>query len=297
MEVTRQSLNSAFVGFNAAFQSGIGMAPDQWSTVATQVPSTTRTTEYGWLGQFPGMRKWAGDRVINNLQRHGYALENEPYEMTVAVDRDDFDDDNLGIYAPMFQEMGRGSAALPNELVFALLEAGFDTECYDGQYFFDTDHPVLDKDGNVISVSNTGGGSGTAWYLMDTSRALKPLIYQLRRRFDRLIRKDRETDDNVFDKKKYVYGADGRCQVGFGFWQMAYGSKQELNATNYQAARAMLMGQKGDYQRPLGLMPRTLVVPPSLEGAARKIVVNTLAAGGETNEWAGTADVVVVPWL
>jgi phage major head subunit gpT-like protein len=44
-------------------------------------------------------------------------------------------------------------------------------------------------------------------------------------------------------------------------------------------------------------MPDLLIVPPSLESAARKIVVNELGSGGETNEWAGTARVLVSPWL
>ena len=61
------------------------------------------------------------------------------------------------------------------------------------------------------------------------------------------------------------------------------------------------MGMKGDYGRPLGILSGgakpLLVVPPSLESAARKLIDNQLASGGETNEWAGTAEVLVVPWL
>ena len=40
-----------------------------------------------------------------------------------------------------------------------------------------------------------------------------------------------------------------------------------------------------------------LVVPPSLEGAARGIVASALVNGGETNKWANTAEPMVVPWL
>ncbi|MBC7336983.1 MAG: Mu-like prophage major head subunit gpT family protein, partial [Clostridia bacterium] len=72
---------------------------------------------------------------------------------------------------------------------------------------------------------------------------------------------------------------------------------QTLDAAAYEAARGVLMGMKGDYGRPLGLRPNLLVVPPSLEGAANKIVKNALTTGGATNEWAGTAEVLVVPWL
>ncbi|BCH63217.1 head protein [Agrobacterium vitis] len=297
MLITRQSLQSAFVGFNTAFQAGLAMSTSQWSQVATLVPSTTKTQEYGWLGQFPGMREWIGDRVVNGLARHGYALTNKSYETTIGVDRDDFEDDNLGIYGPMFQQLGQNATMFPDELVWGLIKNGFATKCYDGQYFFDTDHPVLDAAGNVTSVANTDGGTGTAWFLVDNSRALKPLIYQQRKPFSNLIRKDQESDDNVFFKKEYVYGLDGRCQVGFGFWQQAWGSKQTLNAANYEVARVGLGSLKADYGKPLAINPRLLIVPPSLEGAARKIVGNQLTDNGGTNQWYGTAEVLVCPYL
>ncbi|MEP3304074.1 MAG: Mu-like prophage major head subunit gpT family protein, partial [Roseibium sp.] len=134
-------------------------------------------------------------------------------------------------------------------------------------------------------------------YLIDASQALKPIIYQERKAFGNLVRKDREDDDNVFMKKQFLYGLDGRANVGYGFWQMAWGSKQTLDAAHYEAARIALHSLKGDYGKPLNIKPRLLIVPPSLEGTARKLVGNQLTTGGETNQWYGTADVMVVPWL
>ena len=213
------------------------------------------------------------------------------------MDRDDIEDDNIGIYTPLFTELGRASASFPDELVFPFLKAGFNTTCYDGQYFFDTDHPVVDENGGETSVSNSGGGNGTPWFLLDVSRALKPVIYQSRKKFDRLVRKDQETDDNVFSRKEFVYGTDGRCNVGFGFWQFAWGSKQALDAAHYEAARAALSGMNGDHGRPLGISGNLLVVGPTNEGAGRKLLQSQLVNGGESNPWAGTAELLVCPWL
>lgn len=297
MLINRATLNSAFVGFSAAFQSGLAMADPMYGRIATTVTSTTKTNEYGWLGKMPSFREWIGDRVVNGLSRSGYTLTNKSYENTIGVDRDDFEDDNLGTYSTMFQDFGFTAQTFPDTLVWALLKAGFSSKCYDGQYFFDTDHPVINAAGAEVSVANTDGGSGTPWFLVDDSRPLKPLIYQSRKPFTNLIRKDREEDDNVFDKKEYRYGLDGRCQVGFGFWQMAWGSKQTLDAAHYEAARVGLGELKGDYGLPLAIRPKLLIVPPSLEGAARTIVGNQLTTGGETNKWYNTAEVLVVPWL
>jgi phage major head subunit gpT-like protein len=297
MEINHATLRSAGVGFNAAFQRGLTSSSSLKDRVATTVRSTTKSNEYGWLGKAPRFREWIGDRVINAMAKHGYTLTNRSFENTIGVDRDDFDDDNLGIYAPLFEELGAAAQSFPDELVFALLKLGFLTNCYDGQYFFDTDHPVLDEAGKLVSVANTDGGAGLPWFLMDVSRPLKPLIYQERKPFNNLIRKDKDDDDNVFFRKEFLYGADGRCQVGFGFWQQAWGSRQTLNAANYETARVAIGSMKGDYGRPLNLNPRLLVVPPALEGAANAIIKSQLINGGESNPWAGTAEVLVVPLL
>ncbi len=72
-------------------------------------------------------------------------------------------------------------------------------------------------------------GHDTAWYLLCTSRPIKPLIYQERKKA-KFVSKTAETDDNVFMSKKFLYGADSRGNAGFGFWQMAYGSDGSAQA-------------------------------------------------------------------
>jgi phage major head subunit gpT-like protein len=196
----------------------------------------------------------------------------------------------------MFTYMGQSTGSQPDTLLFGLLKNGFSTLCYDGQNFFDSDHPVIGADGTVTSVSNTGGGAGTPWFLLDTTRAIKPLINQTRKA-PQFVAKDDPRDDRVFMNKEFLYGVDERRNVGFGFWQMAYGSKSTLDAAAYATARAAIGSYKGDHGRPLGLTPNLLVVPPSLESAGRKILNSENASGGETNEWKGTAELLVVPWL
>ena len=296
MKITSSSLNALRAGFKTSFMGGLAQASSQYGQIATTVTSTSGSEKYGWLGKMPRIREWIGDRVIQNLMEHDYEIKNKPFELTIGVDRDDIDDDNLGVYGPLFQDMGMETAAHPDTLCFPLLNAGFSTLCYDGQNFFDTDHPVLDENGEATSVANTDGGSETPWFLLCTNRALRPVIYQERKAFD-FVSMDDPNDQNVFNRKEYVYGVDGRSNVGFGFWQFAWGSKQTLNAANYEIARTAITSMKGDYGKPLGLVPNLLVVPPSLEGAANEIVQSKLVNGGETNKWAGTAKVLMSPWL
>lgn len=296
MLVNAANLDNLRVGFSTAFQAGLSQASSQWELIATRFSSSTRKTKYGWLGDVPGMRKWVGPRQIHNLNQYDYEIENEPFEETIGVDRDDVEDDNLGIYAPRFTAMGKAVGASKDLLVYGLLKAGWSTACYDGQNFFDTDHVVLDANGTETSVANTDGGSGTPWFLFDSKQPIKPLILQVRKEVQ-FVTKDDPRDDRVFMDKQFLYGADGRWAAGFGFWQWTWGSKQALTPENYAIARAALASMKADYGRPMGVMPDTLVVPPSLESAARKIVNSEYGTGGVTNEWKGTATLHVVPWL
>lgn len=297
MLINSTSLDALRVGFSAAFQSGLGQAPSQYLRVATVVRSTQKEQKYGWLGKMPNVREWIGPRAVMSLAAHDYAIKEKALELTIGVDRDDIETDNLGIYTPLFTEMGQSSASQWDMMVFGqALKGGWASECYDGQNFFDTDHPVILEDGSEGTVANTDGGAGAPWFLMDVSRALKPIILQKRRDFE-FVAKDKLTDDNVFMNKEFVYGTDARANVGYGFWQFCWGSRQALNAANYGIARAALTGMKGDHGRPLGLTPKLLVVGPSQESAALKLLNSEYAAGGETNEWKGTAELLVVPWL
>ncbi|MBL6431679.1 MAG: Mu-like prophage major head subunit gpT family protein [Alphaproteobacteria bacterium] len=79
------------------------------------------------------------------MATHRYTIVNRKFEGTVEVEADDISDDQIGIYSPLFTEMGRSAAAHPDELVFEMLDQAFEAECYDGQPFFDTDHPVIDR--------------------------------------------------------------------------------------------------------------------------------------------------------
>ena len=90
---------------------------------------------------------------------------------------------------------------------------------------------MLNDKGKEVNVSNVSddSGSGPSWYLMDTRRALKPLIYQDRKK-PNCVALTSETDENVFHRSQYVYGVDARRNAGFGFWQLAYKSKAALNA-------------------------------------------------------------------
>ncbi len=288
------SMALLFGGFSTAFAKGMQNAPSRYAEIAMKVSSNARFNNYGWLGALPRIREWLGDRIIHNLSVHNYAITNRSFESTVSVERVDIEDDQYGIYGPIFEKLGADSATHPDELVFSLLAAGFGSRCYDGQNFFDADHPIGDGE-TATSVSNVQAGDKAPWFLLDCSQPIRPLLFQERLPYQ-MQRIDSDTDMNVFLKDKYLYGVRARCSAGYGLWQLAYASMAELTPANYETARSAMATMKNDSGKSLGIRPTHLIVPPSLEGAALRLLKATIS-GGESNEWADSAKLVVTPFL
>ena len=188
---TNALLNSLRVGYSDVFEKAKAAAPSQWAMLATLVASTAASTTYGWLGQFPKLAEWTGQRAYKSMKEFGYSVTNKKYEASVKIPRTAFEDDTLDVYAPLFREMGYAAATHPDEIVFGLLAAGRTEDCYDGKKFFAADHPVypnVDGTGSVVNTSNLLRPAAvesvvtdkTAWYLLDVSRPLKPFIFQER---------------------------------------------------------------------------------------------------------------------
>ncbi len=299
--ITPALLQSLFTGFKKNFEDAKSEAPTQYTKISTVIKSTTKSNTYGWLGKFPSLRKWVGDRVIESMKTHGYQIVNEDFEATVAVDRNDIADDELGIYAPLFAEMGRSAGVHPDELCFGLLGAGFTTPCYDAQYFFDTDHPVYPKadgTGSAELVANLvvdGAYTGEPWFLLDTSRALKPIIFQ-DRKSPELIAMTKIDDEAVFTRKEFRYGVDCRDAAGFGFWQLAFANKRALTPDNLWDAFSRMREFQADGGRKLGIKPTLLVVPASLEKLATQMLERELSENS-SNELKGKLELVVADYL
>lgn len=292
MIVNRDNLNAMYNGFKTAYANAFAGVQTAWPKIATPVPSTAKTENYGWLGEFPQLREWIGDRQVKSIAASGYAVTNKKFESTIGVPRDDIEDDSYGVLTPLFAQMGYAAATHPDSLIWAQLAAGFTTPCFDGQYFFDVDHPV--GAGVVSNYDSTGGGN--PWYLLDTSRPLKPLIFQKRRDYALKAMTD-INDEAVFMRDEYRYGVDARANVGYGFWQMAYASKNTLNGANFDAAVAIMQGFKSDEGRPLGISPNLLVVGPSNRAAGRGLIEAETLATGASNTNFKAVELLVCPWL
>lgn len=158
MIINQANLASLYKGFQTIFREAFESAQSLYPRIATEVPSTARQEEYNWLGRVPRMREWLGERVIQNLSAYSYTIKNRDWEATVAIDRNDVEDDAVGIYTPMVRTLAGAAATHPDELVFDLLSGAFENVCYDERPFFDAAHPT----GIGQAQSNKGTAALTA---------------------------------------------------------------------------------------------------------------------------------------
>ena len=320
--VNSASLTALRAGFSRLFQAGVAQAKMQWNKVAMRMPSRSKKSVYGWLGQFPAMAAWtAGSpRPTGSVAEDAYELANDLFANDVTINRADIEDDELGMYEPLMRLCGASSEAHVDEGTFKLLKNGRVGLCYDGKAFFATDHPRyanVDKTGantptsNIINAAVT---SETEWYVLCDLMGLCPLIYQERTKpeFQSVVD---PSNSEVYDKDQFRYGARARRAFGYGHWQQAVSCRDKLTPDNLSLAISTVMEMKWHGGRPMGLVPTHLVVPPKLRARALAVaqagvVMDTLTVRNEadndnvgaagaavTNINQGVLEVVISPWL
>jgi phage major head subunit gpT-like protein len=302
MLVNQENIQNLFISLKTNFNNAFDNASTTWQKIAMLVPSTARQNNYYWLSTFPRMRQWIGEKAVKALSAFNYNIVNNDWEATVEVDRNDIEDDQLGIYAPQAQMAGLSAKQLPDEIVSGLVNGAFTSFCYDKQFFCDVNHPITNPDGTPGTMSNRGtlalsvssltaaqaslgaadtvlmsmvddqgrplniqgnillvppalkqtanalmttdrlqdgkpnpfkGAyevvvdqrlmSKTAWFLLDTTKPVKPFIYQQRKAPVFVQQIDPQAAD-VFNRKMYKFGCEARAAGGYAFWQLCYGS-------------------------------------------------------------------------
>jgi phage major head subunit gpT-like protein len=108
--------------------------------IAMVTDSTQAIETYQWLGQSPAMREWIGGRLAKQLSLSQMQIVNKPFESTEEFTEDDLREDKTGQLQLRINEQIRRAAAHPAKLLSTLIAVGKSTACYDGQFYFDTDH-------------------------------------------------------------------------------------------------------------------------------------------------------------
>lgn len=122
------------------FDKAVMNAQPFYPSVCTVVQSNGSDEKYAWLGDVPSVREWLGDRVFKEMRAADYTIVNKHWEDSLLVPKTNIADDRMGLYDTLFAQLGQRAALHPDKLLMETIVAGTSTACFDGQFFFDTDH-------------------------------------------------------------------------------------------------------------------------------------------------------------
>ena len=119
------------------------LAADQASVVnqiGFMAQSDQASEQYAWLGHVPKLAEWIGARNLQKLRASDYSIKNKHFEAGITIPVPDMRRDKTPQLRARIGELAEAAEMHKHELITALMIAGAATACYDGQYFYDTDH-------------------------------------------------------------------------------------------------------------------------------------------------------------
>jgi phage major head subunit gpT-like protein len=277
-QITATLLGSINNGLTLAYNSQLYAAPGIYKKFSLDGKSTGAAEVYPRLDMLSGLREWIGPREVQSLSQRSFTITNRTFEQTIAIKRTDMEDDKYGMYSVVAAEMGQNAGRFPDLLMAQLLAMGTTTLWDGASYFFDpSSHVNYTNAGVQTTAANYVAGAYPIWYLMDTTRVLKPTIFQERVPFT-LTARFNPDDPAVFDNDEFQWGTRGRCNAGFGLWQLIYASTQEMTAQNLLAARTAMASLRRPDGAPMGILPNKLMTGSSLIGRANAYYKSPLIA-------------------
>jgi len=107
--------------------------------------SNSAIETYPWLNMSPAMREWVGGRNAKGFGENSLQIRNKLYEATIKLLVSDLKRDKTGQIKARIEEFATKGNSHWASLLSTLILSGASTACYDGQYYFDTDHSEGDS--------------------------------------------------------------------------------------------------------------------------------------------------------
>ena len=160
MNITAANLDALFKTFQTKFTEAQKAAQSRVTPndllpedIAISFIAGGSATQHSWLNQLKGIHEWVNQRVINNLELGKLTVVNRDFENTVTVSRNEIEDDQYGVYAPLIGMMGADAEGLWKKLAMeALLGNG---DWADGNKFFCSGRVMKAAEGGSAAVTIT----------------------------------------------------------------------------------------------------------------------------------------------
>lgn len=162
MNITAANLDALFKTYQTKFTEAQKNAQQrvtpndlQPEDIAISFIAGGSATQHSWLNQLKGIHEWVGQRVIEQLKLGKLTVVNRDFENTVTVSRNEIEDDQYGVYAPLIGMMGADAENLWKKLALeALLGNG---DWADGNKFFCSGRVLKEAEGDSVAVTITNG--------------------------------------------------------------------------------------------------------------------------------------------
>lgn len=136
-----QSLLSSRAIVGMYYEALAANAGARWMDQVSNLFTSDQPSEtYAWIGMPPALREWIGGRNAKGFSANGVTIENKHFEGTIEVALRDLRRDKTGQIRARIAEFAQRGQSHFASLLSTLIVNGESTACYDGQYFFDTDH-------------------------------------------------------------------------------------------------------------------------------------------------------------
>lgn len=123
------------------YRLDVGLGLQWFGPLVFKIDSTDPNGEtHNWLGGVPGMSERKGDPTFAKPRNAQFAIVHKPWQCGLLIPKEEWLFNKSGMIQKRTVDQVDVALGHPGELVQSLISSGEATACYDGQYFFDTDH-------------------------------------------------------------------------------------------------------------------------------------------------------------
>lgn len=213
------------------------------SALTMMIPSNQDIERHAWLGMVPGFREWIGGRQAQKLRASEFSIANKDFESTMAYHYRERTEDKTGqldirLNEHALRALGHDEALLSQQVIDAE-----STACYDGQYFFDTDHSE-GASGTQSNDITSAASSTTAPTTAEMEKAILAAIAKI------ISFKDDQGEPMNQNAKKFL------VMVPAAMWGAARAAVGAQTITDGSGSRTGLISGWGDIQVEVVMNPR-----------------------------------------
>ena len=241
-----------------------------WGEICSTIATNSTTIDLISLLDVPKYQELIGGVAFSDLKGRNLEVTPRNFGAGLKMHENIINDDNMNVLIDQIKQLGKTPEDAFCEHTFLALKGGIATTsygaCLDSGAFFNATHSV----GSTTFSNYTAGGGSTAWYLLDCSRALKPIVLVARENPE--FKMESPDSSHRFETNEIRWKIQGRMWMSYGMWQLAYCDTNALTDTRLWADIATMRGYQDEEGRYISAQPTHLCVAPDTEQTARELL-------------------------